>query len=76
MSLSIFSSPLQIYRKRYCTTSSGIDGSRVISKMFKFYVEGFYLICKALSGELSCLWTGLIFFYNDFMFVFFSVSVL
>ena len=27
--------------------------------MIKFYVKGFYVMGKALSGELSCMLTGL-----------------
>ena len=28
--------------------------------MFKFYVNVFYMMGKALSGELSCMQTGLV----------------
>ena len=36
-------------RKSYCT-SPGVG----VSKMLKFYVKVFYVLGKALSGELSC----------------------
>ena len=29
-----------------------------VSKMLKFYVKVFYVMGKALSGELSCMWTA------------------
>ena len=32
----------------------GVGGGVGISKMLKFYVKVFYVIGKALSGELSC----------------------
>ena len=31
-----------------------------ISKMLKFYVGFFYVMGKAMSGELSCMGTGLV----------------
>ena len=50
--------------KSYCTTPGvgvGVDigvgiGVGSISKMLKFYVKVFYVMGKALSGELSCPW--------------------
>ena len=53
-----------MYRKSYCTTP-GISigtglGGRGINKMLKFYVEVLYVMGKALSGELSCMLTGLV----------------
>ena len=32
----------------------GVAGGVSISKMLKFYVKVFYVMVKALSGELSC----------------------
>ena len=51
-------------QKSYCTTPGvgvgvGIDGSVGVDKMLKFYVKVFYVMGKALSGELSCTRTGL-----------------
>ena len=60
--LFIFSSPVQMYCNSYCTTPSiGIGGGSSISssKMLKFYVTVFYMVGKALSGELSCTQTYL-----------------
>ena len=31
-----------------------------ISKMFSFYIRVFYVMCKELSGELSCMRIGLV----------------
>ena len=46
-------------RKSYCTTPGvgvGVGSAGVVGdcKMLKFYVKVFYVIGKALSGELSC----------------------
>ena len=48
-------------RKSYCTTRGvavgvgfGIIGGGGVSRMLKFYVKVFYVMGKALSGELSC----------------------
>ena len=44
-----------VSRKSYCTTPGvgvGVDGSVGVSK--KFNVKVFYVMGKALSGELSC----------------------
>ena len=46
-------------RKSYCTTPGvgidvGVGGCIRVSKMLKFYVKVFYVMGKALSGELSC----------------------
>ena len=50
--------PVQMYQS-YCTTV-GLGGGGVgFSKIIKFYVKSFCLIGKVLSGELSCMWTGL-----------------
>ena len=51
-----------MYRKSYCNTLvfgvGGGSGAGVgVSKMFKFYVE-FYVMGKALPGELSYTRTG------------------
>ena len=56
---SIFSSPVGIYRKSYCTTS-GVGGGISVSKMLKFYIKIFYVKGKALSSELSYMWSGLV----------------
>ena len=58
---TVFSSPVQIYRKSYCTTprsSVGVGGSGGVGvdKIFKFFT----VVGKALSDELSCMWTGLV----------------
>ena len=45
------------YRKSYYTTPGvgvGVGGGGGVSKMLKFIRESFYLMGKALSGELSC----------------------
>ena len=39
--VSLFSLPLQMYRKSYCTTPSGSVGCDVVDKMLKFYVKVF-----------------------------------
>ena len=38
----------------------GNDTGINISKILKFYIKVFYVMGKALSGELSCLWTGFV----------------
>ena len=40
-------------RKSYCTIP-GVSVGVGVSKMLKFYVKVFYVMGKALSGELSC----------------------
>ena len=56
---TIFSSHVRVYRKSCCTiVGCGVVGGGV-SKMLKFYVKVFYVMGKALSGELSCLQTSL-----------------
>ena len=42
----------------------GIGGSCGIhvDKMFTFHVKSFFVMGKALSGQLSCTWTGLVLF--------------
>ena len=49
-------------RNSYCTTlpSVGIGAAIGICKIFKFYVEDFYVMGKALIDELSCSWTGFV----------------
>ena len=50
----------KLYRKSYCTIPGvGIGSLVCMDKMLKFYVKSFYLMGKVLSGELSCIWTGL-----------------
>ena len=48
----------------YCTTLcvgiGGIGGGISISKMLKFSAKVFYVIGKALSGEVSCMQLGLV----------------
>ena len=64
-----------MYRKCCCTTprigiggSVGVgisvgSGSAVgVDNMLKVYLTFFYVMGKALSGELSCMWTDLCFF--------------
>ena len=44
-------------RKSYCTTPGvgiGVGVGVGVSKMLKFYIKVFYVMGKALSGELSC----------------------
>ena len=46
-------------RKSYCTTTGvgvgvGVRGGGGVSKCLSFYVKLFYVMGKALSGELSC----------------------
>ena len=51
-----------MYRKSYCTTP-GVSvgfGSVGVDRMLKFYVKVFIVMGKALSGELSCMQTGLV----------------
>ena len=58
----IFSLLVQMYRKSCCTTP-GISigaGSIGMDRMLKFYVKVFIVMGKALSGELSCMQTGLV----------------
>ena len=48
-------------QKSYCT-APGV-GTGVVSsgdKMLKFYVKVFYVMGDVLSGELSCMLTGLV----------------
>ena len=40
---AIFSSPVQIYRKSYCTTLIDSIGGNGVRKMLKFYVQVFFL---------------------------------
>ena len=52
---------VHLYRKSYCTVPGiGICGGRDGSKMLKFYIKIFYVMGKALSGKLSCMWTSLV----------------
>ena len=44
-------------RKSYCTIV-GVGGGGGVSKMLKFYIKVFYVMGKALSGELS--WSCLV----------------
>ena len=46
----------------YCTAPSISvgGGGGGMDKMFKFCVEVFYVMGKVLSGELSCMRTGLV----------------
>ena len=49
-----------MYKKTYCTTPGvGTGFACGMDKMFKFYVKFFKVMGKALSGELSCMRTGL-----------------
>ena len=61
---TIFSLPVQMYKKCCCISSgisigSGVRGGVGVSKMLKFYLK-FYVMGKVPSGELSCTWTGLV----------------
>ena len=58
--IQIFSSPVQMYRKSYCTTPRVGGGGGSVDKMLKFYIKSFYLMGKAITGKLSCTWTGLV----------------
>ena len=58
-----------MYRKSCCTIPGigivvgdcgGISGCIRHRKMFKFYIKGFYVMSKALSGRLSCTGIGLV----------------
>ena len=51
--------------KNYCNVpgfGSGrrIGGSIGIRAIIKFEIKDFYVMGKRLSGELSCMWTGLV----------------
>ena len=51
-----------MYRKSY-GTAPGVGfgfGSSSVDKMLKFYVKDLFVMGKALSGELSCMRTGLV----------------
>ena len=49
-----------MHRESYCTTIDvGVDCDS-ISKMLKFSCLSFYVMGKELTGELSCMWTGLV----------------
>ena len=63
--------PVQIQGNRNLTTpgvradGGGLVGMGIglnFSKLLKFYCKVFYLMGKALSGKLSCVWTGLVVF--------------
>ena len=56
-----FLAHLDEVQKSYCTTPGvgvgvgvGVGGGVGVSKMLKFYFKVFYVMGKALSGELSC----------------------
>ena len=50
-----------MYRKSYFTTSGvGVGVGVGVSKMIKFLRQSFYVIGKALTGELSCPVTVLV----------------
>ena len=58
-----FKLPVQMSRKRYCTTlASPLMAARVVelAKCFRFFIKVFYVMGRRLSGKLSCLWTGLV----------------
>ena len=57
----IFSSPAGMYRKSCCITPFVGDGGggSGVDKMLKFYIKVFKVMGKVLSGELSCMRTGL-----------------
>ena len=57
-SYALFSLPVQMYWKSYCTTPS-FGGSDSFSKILKVLSVSFYVIGKALTGELSCRGPGL-----------------
>ena len=40
--------------RSFCIAKVGVGGSISISEILKFYVKVFYVMGKALSGELSC----------------------
>ena len=39
---------------------SGGGGGDCVRKMLKYYFKDFYVIGKALSKKLSCMWTGVV----------------
>ena len=47
-----------MYRKS--SPSVGVGIVIIVSKMLKFYVKHFFVIGKALSGEISFIQTGLV----------------
>ena len=57
---AIFSLPLQMCRKSYCTLSGGGAGDEQIVKVLP---QRFNVMSKAVSDELSCTRRGLVFFY-------------
>lgn len=55
----VFSSPVQMYRKSYCTTI-GVGGEGDSKTIF--FIKVFFVMGKALIGELSYTGTGLFWF--------------
>ena len=53
---TLFSSPVQMYRKGFGTKIS----TGGVCKMLKFSLKFFYVMGKALSGMLSCMQTGML----------------
>ena len=54
---TVFSLPVQMYRQTFCTKAltMALTLASVLANCLSFYVMG-----KALSGELSCIRTGLV----------------
>ena len=73
---TLFSLPVQIYRKSDCITPSIGGGGGGVDKMLKFDVKVFKVMSKALSGELSCTRTGLVNIIVDGVFVPFKVDII
>ena len=49
------------FRKNYCTTLGSAPAlALVLAKCLSFYIKVFYVMGKALTGELSCPVTGLV----------------
>ena len=52
-------SPIYSLPVSYCTTPN-VNVVASISKMLKFYIKAFCVIDQSLSGELSCMQTGIV----------------
>ena len=52
--------PVRMYMKCCCTTLGINIGSCGISRLLKLYVKIFYVMGRVLTGELSCMRTGLV----------------
>ena len=51
---------MNVQKSCWATSVAGVGGRIFISKMLNFYIKVFFVIGKALSGELSAVQTCLV----------------